>query len=160
MFRTVEMPMQDLAELIREQISHGGTAVIMARGYSMMPMLHHERSSIWLKKPETGLKCGDVILYRRPEGRYVMHRIVKKQGADSFLCCGDNCCETEWVSGDHVLAVVSAFTRKGQQHTVEELPYRIYTWGMLRSMPFRKQILWFRRRIGRWMHGKRRRRRE
>lgn len=156
MMKTIELPMEDLAGIISLQMEHGGSATIKVKGSSMMPMLHHRISTVRLMAPEKPPKKGDVILYRRENGRYVLHRIVAVKSTEGFLCCGDNCRETEIVLPEQILGVVCAFTRKGSEHTVEELPYRCYTWLMVHSMPVRGMLIKLRRTAGRCLHRNRR----
>lgn len=155
MMKTIELPMENLAEIISLQMKRGGSATIKVKGSSMMPMLHHGISTVRLKTPGKSLKKGDVILYRRENGRYVLHRIIAVKSGENYLCCGDNCRETETVLQNQVFGVVCAFTRKGSEHTVEELPYQCYVWMMVHSMPVRGLLIRLRRMAGRCLHRKR-----
>lgn len=44
---------------------------------SMSPFLRDNRDSVYLKKPSEELKRGDMVLFRRSNGKYIMHRISK-----------------------------------------------------------------------------------
>ena len=58
----------------------------------MLPLLRQGRDlfTVRAKKPGERLQVGDVALYRRPPGRYVLHRIVEA-GEGEYVLLGDNC---------------------------------------------------------------------
>ncbi len=118
------VPMESLAEVIALQLQQGGRASLVVSGISMLPMLRNRQDSVILIPPNNPC-TGDVILYRRSNGRYVLHRIIAMQGKDYF-CCGDNQAEREFVSRRQVVAVVDEFIRKGKRYTRDTFGYRVY----------------------------------
>ena len=147
-FRAV--PMERLAELLEFQLDRGGRAALTVTGNSMVPMLRHRRDSVVLTRPpEGGPRRGDIILYRRDSGQYVLHRVVEARGEDSLVCCGDHDWRREAVSPGQVLAVVAAFRRDRRLHTVEEPGYRLYSALWTALLPVRRPILAARRGLGR-----------
>ncbi len=118
-------PMEELVTLMREQLNKGGSVRFSPRGVSMLPMLRHGKDGVQLS-PITGkLKKYDVALYRRDDGRYVLHRIVRT--GDTYTCIGDNQYHCEkGVRHDQMIAVVTAFIRRGRHYTVDNMKYRIY----------------------------------
>ena len=111
-FRAV--PMERLAELLEFQLDRGGRAALTVTGNSMVPMLRHRRDSVVLTRPpEGGPRRGDIILYRRDSGQYVLHRVVEARGEDSLVCCGDHDWRREAVSPGQVLAVVESCAADG-----------------------------------------------
>ncbi len=92
-----EMPMGELAELIRFQLANGGVANLVVKGSSTAPMLHNGRDSVTLTPPAGPVKRGDVILYQRENGRYVLHRVIRCR-EDGLLCCGGGSwrCAARW----------------------------------------------------------------
>ncbi len=117
--------LEQLMPVILEQLKSGGNVSFTPRGTSMQPMLKNGRDKVTLA-PVTGrLKKYDLPLYRRDDGRYVMHRIVK--AGEHYTCIGDNQYISEYpVRQDQLLAVVTGFTRKGKHYSVEQLSYRAY----------------------------------
>ena len=122
--KTQVVPIETVAEMIDLQLEQGGRASLVVTGVSMLPMLRNRKDAVLLIPPEAP-KVGDIIFYRRANGKYVLHRIIALQGKDYF-CCGDNQAEREFVSRRQVIAMVDEFIRKGKRYTRNALGYRIY----------------------------------
>ncbi len=121
--------------VIEEIIKNGQTAKIKVSGTSMYPLVQHRRDSVVLRAAGE-LKKGDVPLYRRPEGKYVLHRIVKVTD-EGYGIMGDFETEVEYpVKKDAVVAVAEGFYRKGNYISCDSLWYKIYwrVWGVLRPV--------------------------
>ena len=58
-------------------------------GSSMLPFLVPGRDSVLLARPGRRLRRGDMVLYRREGGGYVLHRIVACQRDGAFAMAGD-----------------------------------------------------------------------
>lgn len=61
---------------------------MIVTGNSMRPFLKHGRDKICMKKTDRKLRKGDIVFYRRENGQYVMHRILKC-GDQSYTLLGD-----------------------------------------------------------------------
>ena len=62
---------------IEQQLRDEGVYVSTTVGYSMWPMLRNRRDRIIvIAKGDQRLKKWDLPLYRYPDGRYVLHRII------------------------------------------------------------------------------------
>lgn len=107
-------------------------------GTSMLPLLRQGRDLFTVvKKTAERCKVGDVALYRRADGAYVLHRIVEVRDED-YVFLGDNCVAREYgVTDADILGVMSAFVRDGKEHRVTERGYRAYTAFILKSAPAR-----------------------
>lgn len=143
------IPMEELAALLQTQLTHGGTANLVVTGNSMYPMLLHRRDSVTLATVPGQLRKGDLILYRRDNGTYVLHRIVTKPKSGAFFCAGDNQWIREPVCESQAIARVVEFTRKGKRYQVSELSHRIYIWVWNVMFPMRRPLIRLRRSIGR-----------
>jgi len=64
---------KSIEELLEENGKHFQTTV----GDSMEPMLRDRKNVVEIVKPTRPLKRYDLPLYRRPDGKYVLHRILK-----------------------------------------------------------------------------------
>lgn len=143
--------MEDVAHLVQVQLTSGGIAQLNVTGYSMMPLLRHRRDRVQLA-PVTGEeKAGDVVFYRRENGKYILHRIIRVS-PDGYICCGDNQAEKEEVSRQQLIAVMTAFTRKGKRYPITCLGYRVYTALWVKLFWLRPAYIFLRRRLGRWAH--------
>lgn len=115
-------------------------------GVSMLPLLRQGRDLFVVEKRGPGrLKEGDVVLYRRPPDKYVLHRIVQVREKD-YVILGDNCVNREYgITDDDILGVMTGFVRDGKQHTVTERGYRLYRFLWLHGAPVRvflKKAVW------------------
>ena len=107
-------------------------------GTSMLPLLRQGRDLFVVEKRGPGrLRAGDVVLYRRPPDKYVLHRIVRVREKD-YVILGDNCVNREYgVTDGDILGVMTGFVRDGKQHAVTEPGYRLYTFWMVRGAGLR-----------------------
>lgn len=123
---TERFSLGDFDETIRLVLESGGEFTIWPRGVSMRPYITQGRDSVVLVRPPKKLKKGDIALYRRNSGAYVLHRVISAEG-DSLTFCGDNQLTLEHSIGrEQVMAVVCRINRKGKSVPVTSLPYRLY----------------------------------
>lgn len=134
--QTVTMPMESLAELIQLQLDNGGRANLTVTGNSMRPMLTDRRDSVTLVRTEQ-YAVGQIPLFRRDDGAYVLHRIIEVT-ENGYICCGDNQAIREPVREDQIIAVVVEFVKNGKHHSVEEGRYRFYSAVWMKLFPIRK----------------------
>ncbi len=146
--QTVSIPMEQLAQLLAVQLENGA-APLRVTGSSMHPVLRDRRDTVYLQAPHRPLKKGDVILYCRDNGAYVLHRIIRLMGEGEYLCSGDNQYISERVEGRQVLAVAESFCRGGKTFTPGHLGYRVIVWAWVGLFPVRRPLLAVRRRLGR-----------
>lgn len=144
------LPMEELMPILATQLESGGKATLVVTGNSMYPTFRNRADAVYLVPVKRPLKRGDLILYRRDNGRYILHRIVTKPKNGSFFCTGDNQWELETVTDAQVLALVAGFTRDGKTRPVENRRYRTWVavWVWLR--PVRRPILALGKAFGRF----------
>ena len=124
------LPLMDQAESVPLAIS----------GNSMTPFLVHDRDTVFLSKVTRPLKKGDMILYRRKNGRYILHRICRVH-PDCYDLVGD--AQTEIESGirpEQVLAVVNTVRRKGKILKQGSFWWDFFEGFWLRVIPLRPAI--------------------
>ena len=141
------IPMEELYPILAEQLSRG-SAQLPVTGNSMSPTLRGGRDLVRLERPERGVKRGDVLLYRSQSGQYVLHRCLK--AGETLVCCGDRQLTKESIRAEQVLAVVTAFRRKGRWHDSGAPLYRLYVRAWM-ILPLRRAVLLMRellRRLG------------
>ena len=78
-----------MPQTIEQELATRGRSLFQTVGNSMEPLLHNRKSTVVIEKKQNRLKTGDVALYRRPAGEYVLHRVVKVLDG-AYLICGDN----------------------------------------------------------------------
>lgn len=104
-----EILLEDAAELMRE----GREVTFTPLGNSMLPFIRGGKDAVRLrKKPSTAI--GDIILVRLP-GRYVLHRLIHKEGNRLTLMGDGNIRGTEHCTEEDVLGTVIAILRNGKE---------------------------------------------
>jgi hypothetical protein len=85
-----------------------------------------------------------VVLYRRPNGQHVLHRILKVRQND-YVICGDNRRVREFgVPDEWIIGVLTGVVRDGKQISVTDRKYRLYTHLWCDFFWIRAGILWIR----------------
>lgn len=131
--------MASLSPVIQEIVQAGGTAEIIVTGNSMYPMLIDHVSQVRLCEPGN-LCVGDIPLYCRDNGVFVLHRIVRCEG-DVYTCCGDNQWRAETgIRRDQISAVVTAFKRKKKWHSCQTGRYALYVKVWIAIRPLRRLL--------------------
>lgn len=117
--------LDELMPLIREQLEAGCSVRFSPQGVSMLPMLRQGIDSVVLSPLPGKLHKYDLPLYRRDDGKYILHRIIKT--GDTYTCVGDNQFELErGVAHSQMIAVVTAFYRGDREISVKDPGYRLY----------------------------------
>lgn len=118
---------------IERQLAEQGFYVSTTVGCSMRPMLRNRRDRvIVLPVGEERLKKYDLPLYRRPDGKYILHRIIGVRDGE-YIIRGDNTYVREHVPDAWILGYVSEFYR-GEKHILSDSRgYRFYAraWNFL-----------------------------
>lgn len=116
----------ELMPLIQEQIARGHEVKLSPTGVSMLPMLRQGVDCVILSKAPKTLRKYDIPLYRRENGQYVLHRVVRVK-KNTYTCIGDNQFVYEkGISHEQVIAVVTAFTKGEKLCSVHAFSYRLY----------------------------------
>ncbi len=144
-----DVRMEQLLPIFEEALRAGKSVRFMPRGVSMKPMLRQGKDGVILSPAPQKLKKYDLPLYRRPDGKFLLHRIIAVQD-DHYVCCGDNQCEPESpVYHSQVIAVVTAFTRGERLICVNAPGYRLYCRLWCAARPLLKLYKHGRARLGR-----------
>lgn len=133
---------KEMSPLITGLIEEGVDVTILVTGNSMRPMLTGNKDTVVLTKCDAeSLKKGDIPLYKRDNGRYILHRIVKVH-ENTYDLAGDFQTEVERnVPKENVLCVVKAFTKNGKQHACDEKRYKLYTKIWCFVLPLRSFLM-------------------
>ena len=148
---------------IKRLIDEGKTVTFTVRGYSMRVFVEHDRDKVLLE-PADHLETGDVILARarfigrdgRPIIRngeevrkYVLHRLIKRDGDDLVLKGDGNLFGVETCCTSDVVGKVRGFYRKGRKtpDLVTGRKWRTYSYIWLKRTFMRRYLLAFYRRV-------------
>lgn len=93
---------------VEQELAEKGRAVIRTVGVSMEPMLHANRSTVSLVRPERALRKNDVVLFRRG-GEYVLHRIIRLMPDGRYVIKGDNCYGQDIVKPEAVIGLMEGY---------------------------------------------------
>lgn len=108
----MKLKMEELVPLIIEVISSGSSFKLYPNGQSMLPTIVAGEDSVELSALPSVLKKYDIVLYKRDNGQYVLHRIVRV-GKDCFDMCGDNQIDIEKnVLKKDIIAYASAIYKR------------------------------------------------
>ncbi len=99
------IPDSDIESALLSCFEANGTLIVYPRGSSMLPALKEGRDSVELS-PAFKLSINHIYFYKRPNGRYVLHRLLKIQN-EIFIFSGDNQLVVEKVKKEQILACVS-----------------------------------------------------
>ena len=110
-----------------ERLAADGKLIHTNLGDSMMPFLREGRDLMIIEpRPEGRCKRLDAVLFKRPNGKYVMHRILKVRKND-YVICGDNRCKREFgVPDDWIIGILTGVIRDGKTIPVTNRRYQLY----------------------------------
>ena len=113
---------------------------LVISGSSMTPFLVHGRDTVYLSKVWRSLRKGDMILYRRDSGSYILHRIYRVV-ENCYTLVGDAQTELEYgIRQDQVLALVCAVRRKGKLLKPGSFWWDFFQHVWIRMVPLRPGI--------------------
>ena len=95
----------------------------------MWPTLKNRKQSVVVKTKTERLKRFDVALYLRPEGTFVLHRVMDKTD-NGYIMCGDSQLTKESVKEENVFGVMIGFYRGEKYIEVTDPDYikEVETW--------------------------------
>ena len=130
MSRTIDT--KEYLDTVISLLHDGQTNIpVTVSGVSMTPFLH-PGDIVFLNLPQRAYRSGDIVLFTRPDGRYILHRIVRKSD-DSFTILGDAQKTREYVPACAIHAIVTS-VRIGERVLPLSHPYCLF---------FRTIWMWF-----------------
>ncbi|MDD3958397.1 MAG: S24/S26 family peptidase [Candidatus Izemoplasmatales bacterium] len=125
------------AKTYQEILDEKGYLIISPSGRSMWPLIRENKDAIKLVPPGT-IKKRDIILYRRRDGHYIVHRVIKVL-QESVVLCGDNQWKLEKdITYPMILAVMEGYYRNEKYRSAHHAGYRLYSriWVAFRWVRF------------------------
>jgi signal peptidase I len=119
--------MEDLYPLILDSFEKGLTFTFPIHGTSMVPLLH-TGDLVTLEKPKDRLKKGDIALYRRENGAFVLHRVRRVQDKE-YTFVGDHQYTIEkGILDSQIIGLVISYQKSGKEktYTMKNFKYKIY----------------------------------
>lgn len=128
---------REYLSVLEEMIRNGETVSVPISGYSMNPFLADKRDHVMVKQPDWPLKRGDIVLYRRRNGQFILHRIWKIR-ADGYYIVGDGQTIIEGpISRSQIIGKVIRIKRKGQWINEQNRIWRFFETIWIRIVPIR-----------------------
>ena len=125
-YDTLPFSMQEIGPLIKDFISKEKQVAITVTGNSMSPFLKDKRDKAVLSPITQKPKKDDVVLYSRDNGSYVLHRVFKVK-QNEYIMLGDaQVYQEKGITDNHIIAVSTAFERKGRQFDRNDFLYLCY----------------------------------
>lgn len=124
------------------EIESKGYLAFPNEGDSMMPLLREHKDIMVIRKITEPLKRYDAVLFKRPSGRYLMHRIVKVCGNGTYLIAGDNRHFEETVPEEWIIGILDEVIRDGKHISVTSCEYQNY----LKKVPWHRfwlKVKWY-----------------
>lgn len=138
-----------MTENIARQLQKEGFVLMHTVGISMKPMLHERREQNLIRSLSSDPKVNDVVLYRRGNGQYVLHRVIRRKNGN-YIIRGDNCYASEKIPRSRLIGVLEGFYRADRFIDCRKnAPYRLYVWLWRLSYPLRYLLHRLRRTLGR-----------
>lgn len=121
-----ELGLKEMWPIMEEQLNAGKTVSFRPGGNSMLPLIRPCVDTVLIKEPPAKLKKYDLPLYRRPDGAFVLHRIVGVK-KDTYTMRGDNQNVLERdVKREQILAIAIGMYKNGEYISFSGVKYWIY----------------------------------
>lgn len=114
---------------------------LIISGNSMAPFLVHGRDTVYLSRITRPLKRGDVVLYRRDNGSYILHRIHSVKNG-TFTMIGDAHSGKEpGIRREQIFALMTFARRKGKLQKPGCFWWNFFETIWLALIPLRRPIM-------------------
>ncbi len=111
--RRVTLPNEELLPEVATLLSEGHRVTIRAKGNSMMPFIVGGRDSVVLQQ-KNSYQVGDIVLGEASPQKFVLHRVIRKDG-ERFTLMGDgNISGTEVCRAENIHGRALAIVYKGK----------------------------------------------
>ncbi|MCR5705384.1 MAG: S24/S26 family peptidase [Acholeplasmatales bacterium] len=121
--------MEDMEPLIKETLQSGKAFSFPNKGVSMCPMLH-TGDLVTIEALNKPLKKGDILLYKRPNGQFILHRVRRiKRKKNIFYCVGDHQYKVEKnIDMNSIIGILTSYKKKGKdkEYNLKSFRYKIY----------------------------------
>lgn len=102
---------EEMMLTLKSVVSSGGSMSFVPAGRSMFPTIRDRKDTVTISAP-TNIKKYDIVLYRRRNGKFVLHRIVRVLDDNAYIMCGDAQFMLEYpVEKEYIIGKVSRIKR-------------------------------------------------
>ena len=125
----MELDTKAYLDSVCAMLKDGSTAVpVPVKGSSMVPFFR-EGDTVYLDSVPPKLHVGDIVLYTRASGDYILHRIVSVSSNGRFTILGDAQLmkSAENVYGKCIKAIVTSACRSGKHQTSSSFSWKAFS---------------------------------
>lgn len=143
---------EELFAALQEALQGDGCFPLGITGWSMRPLLRHGRDTVWLRSfcPEDCAR-GSILLFRRPNGRLVLHR-VRKCLPGGYRMNGDAQTWCEDILMEQVVAQAYQIRRKGKVISCNAPGLKLWDMLWFPTRPIRPVLFWIGHHIKKFFH--------
>ncbi len=124
--------------VLQELLAQGQSVSLTVTGESMSPFLRHGRDQIRLAAVTVPPKRGDMVFFRRRNGQYIMHRVLRRMPDGNYAIIGDGQQQVEApIAPEQIFAVVTQVCRKGTWIGPKAFWWRFFAGPWLTLLPLR-----------------------
>ena len=130
------IPADSWIPVFLDMLKEGKQIKICPEGFSMYPYLIGDRDEVILEMAKHPYHKGDIVLYRRDSGIYVLHRVYRvDKKKDEYYMLGDS---QKWIEGplrrNQLIAIAVTLIRNKKEISVESFWYKVSykLWLLLR----------------------------
>lgn len=136
------MDTESYLSMLSQLLQHDTQAALPVTGSSMVPFLVHGRDQVLLQPPPPALHRGDIALYRRENGHYVLHRVCRTDENGRYYFVGDAQQVIEGpIAPQQILAAAVQACRKGKWIGPGDFWWDFFASAWLLLRPVRRPIL-------------------
>ena len=124
--------------VLQELLEQGREVSVGVTGSSMAPFLVPGRDEIFISPPAGAWKKGDMALFQRETGKYIMHRICRVTPTGHCYFVGD---AQSWIEGpvrpEQIFGKITKVKRKGKWIGPGDFWWEFFEHVWIRVIPFR-----------------------
>ena len=143
-----EFYLADAIDVIEEILAGGGEFRMYPKGTSMLPLIVQGRDSVvLLRNADIPAKKHDIAFYRRDNGQFVLHRVVKIEKDGTYTMCGDNQTTLEFgIKREQIIGYVAWLYKGEKKRSMRSLSYKMYVLfycciPLRKAMRFPKRVI-------------------
>lgn len=122
-------------------LARDGVLIYPNVGDSMRPMIRQGRDLLVIRRLERKPVRNDIVLYKRDNGQYVLHRLIKIRKND-YVMRGDNRYGKEYgITDQHIIGILTSIIRNGEELPLSSWKYRLYVYVWCNLYPLRAVVL-------------------
>lgn len=133
-----EIKLEQIEQTIRKVLARGGEFSFYPGGTSMQPFIVQGRDKVTLAALPERIKKYDIILYKRENGTFVLHRVTGKK-ENAYIFRGDNQFSDEYgIKREQMIGRVTEIIRGDDVIPVNDIKHRMWAGFWVNTVFFRR----------------------